>query len=373
MYMSFTMETMKTHLNKVQKPMTLYEVSEAAKKRVALISREFRDGFEFLKSYPRSVTIFGSARVPEGEEYFEKSRRVARRIAEELHYAVITGGGPGIMGAANQGAFEGGGNSLGLTIELPHEQKTNEYITGKIGFHYFFSRKVNLAFSAESYIFFPGGFGTLDEFSEILTLVQTNKIPKVPIILVGTDFWKPLEEYFKAEMLKKGFIDAEDLLLYTITDNEDEIIDIVKNAPIRTGIAFSDEAGKSALDNQKEIGDTPLSTLTPLAEKHCIPCEGGTEPLSHAESKEYMKGMSDWLLIDDKEIEKTYEFKNFTEAIDFLNKVADIAESENHHPDIKLHDYNKVSVHISTHAIGGLSENDFILASKIDETVRESL
>lgn len=352
--------------------MTLYEVSEAAKKRVALISREFRDGFEFLKSYPRSVTVFGSARVPAGEDSYEKSRRVARRIAEELHYAVITGGGPGIMGAANQGAFEGGGNSLGLTIELPHEQKTNEYITGQIGFHYFFSRKVNLAFSAESYIFFPGGFGTIDEFSEILTLVQTNKIPKVPIILVGSDFWKPLEEFFKQQMLMRGFIDAEDMLLYTITDNEDEIIDIVRNAPIRTGIAYSDGADRAAEQNQKEIAETPLSGLVPLAAKHCIPCEGGVAPLTHSESSEYLKNVSEWLLIDDKEIEKTYEFTNFTEAIDFMNKVADIAESENHHPDIKLHDYKKVDIRISTHAIGGLSENDFILASKIDEVVRES-
>ncbi len=360
---------MKTE-NNVNTPMTLYEISEAAKKRVELIAREFRDGFEFLKSYPRSVTFFGSARLKEGDEYYEKSRRVAHRIAEELRYAVITGGGPGIMGAANQGAYEGGGNSLGLTIVLPHEQKTNEYITNKISFHYFFSRKVCLSFSAEAYLFFPGGFGTLDEFFEILTLIQTNKIPKAPIILVSEDYWRPLENFFKQQILSQNYIDADDLDLYTITDDETQIIDIIRKAPIRTNIAYNSDSDKLAQENQREILGTPLGSFGPLSDKHCVPCEGGALPLSHEESEKYIKNIDQWTLLDNKAIEKTFEFTNFEEALEFTNKVASIAQSENHHPDIKLHDYKNVTIKISTHAIDGLSENDFILASKIDQILR---
>src|SRR3989344_6555796 len=218
------------------RPITLLELSEAAKKRVALISKEFTDGFEFIKNYPRSVTFFGSARTKEGEHDYERARNLAKRIVEELHYSVLTGGGPGIMEAANRGAYEAGGNSLGLNIGLPHEQLSNKYLTHEIGFHYFFSRKVCLSFSAEAYVFFPGGFGTLDEFLEILTLVQTNKIPKAPIILVGSSHWKPLENYFKEVLVKEKTIEENDLSLYTITDDEEEILKIIKEAPIRIGL-----------------------------------------------------------------------------------------------------------------------------------------
>ena len=184
-------------MNNKTKPITLLEISEASQKRIALITKEFTNGFEFIKNYPRSVTFFGSARTKSGELYYEKAKELANRIVKELHYSVITGGGPGIMEAANKGAYEAGGNSLGLTISLPHEQLTNSYLTDREDFHYFFSRKVCLSFSAEAYIFFPGGFGTLDEFLEILTLIQTNKIPKAPIILIGESHWTPLEEFFK--------------------------------------------------------------------------------------------------------------------------------------------------------------------------------
>ena len=218
---------------KNNKTMPIIEISGDNEERVMVISKEFIDGFEFIKNYPRSVTFFGSVRTEESDDCYEKARKLARRIAGELHYSVITGGGPGVMEAANRGAYEAGGNSIGLTIKLPHEQLDNKYLTAKEGFHYFFSRKVCLSFSAEAYIFFPGGFGTLDEFLEILTLVQTNKIPKTPIILVGSKHWQPLEDYFKNIVLKEKMIDEEDLSLYTITDDEDEILKIIKNAPIR--------------------------------------------------------------------------------------------------------------------------------------------
>lgn len=350
-------------------PLTLLEISESAKKRVALIGQEFTTGFEFVKNYPRSVTFFGSARTKPNDLYYEKAKTLAMRIVGELHYSIVTGGGPGIMEAANRGAFETGGNSLGLTIELPHEQVTNQYLTDEIGFHYFFSRKVCLSFSAEAYVFFPGGFGTLDEFTEILTLVQTRKIPKAPIILFGSEYWKPLEHFFKENLLKERLIDEEDLHLYTITDSESEALEIIKNAPVRFGLAYNEKSENPSKQNGHDRGEGPLSALS---ERHCYPCEGGTPPLSHEESTDMLKAVQGWTLIEDKEIEKVFEFKNFGDAADFVDQVARLAEAEEHHPEIKLFEFKKVNIRISTHAIDGLSENDFILAAKIDEIVRNN-
>jgi len=243
-------------------PLSLFEISEASQKRVALITKEFADGFEFIKNYPRSVTFFGSSRTKEGDYYYEKARGLARKIVEELHYSILTGGGPGIMKAANRGAFEAGGNSLGLTISLPHEQLTNEYLTHQIDFHYFFSRKVCLSFSAEAYVFFPGGFGTLDEFTEILTLIQTNKIPKAPIILVGENHWRPLEEFFKNILVKEQMIDADDISLYTITDDENTILEIIKKAPVRLGLKYDHKSELPMQHNGHGKGEGPLSALS---------------------------------------------------------------------------------------------------------------
>ncbi len=241
--------------------LTLLEISEAAQKRVALIAQEFTNGFEFIRNYPRSVTFFGSARIEEGEPNYEKARELAGRIVDELRYSVITGGGPGIMEAANKGAYKAGGNSLGLTIDLPHEQSTNKYLTDREDFHYFFSRKVCLSFSAEAYVFFPGGFGTLDEFLEILTLIQTNKIPKAPIILVGEAYWKPLEQFFKEVLLQNKMIEGKDISLYTITDNEDEILEIIKEAPIRVGLKYDENSEKPTKNNSSQNNHEPLSRL----------------------------------------------------------------------------------------------------------------
>lgn len=202
--------------------------------RICVINEEFRAGFDFIGQFEKSITMFGSARLPEDHPAYQKARSIGRKIAEQLHYAVITGGGPGIMEAGNRGAFEGGGESIGMTIALPMEQFTNEYVTHEQPFYFFFSRKVTMTYSAEAYLYFPGGFGTLDELFEILTLVQTKKIAPVPIVLVGREFWEPLDAFIKSTLLNEfKTISSEDLNLYTITDDEDEILEIVRNAPLR--------------------------------------------------------------------------------------------------------------------------------------------
>lgn len=214
-------------------PHTKHEIAKDAKDRVSRISKEFSAGFEFLQHYPRSVSFFGSARFKPSHEYYQKAQRIAKRLSEE-GFAIVTGGGPGIMEAANRGACEAGGPSLGLNIKLPHEQVTNPYVTDSVDFHYFFSRKVSLSFSAEAYLYFPGGFGTLDEFFEILTLVQTNKIPKVPIILVGNEYWEIFHDFIQKELLTKyKTISKSDMNLYTVTNDEDEVVRLVKKAPLR--------------------------------------------------------------------------------------------------------------------------------------------
>ena len=221
------------------RPLTAKEIRDTANERVHLISKEFTDAFNFLAKYPKSVTIFGGLRFTEEDHYYMKAESLARRIVTDLRYAVFTGGSVGIMEAANKGAYEAHGKSVGLTIELPHKQPNNRYQTAHLDFYYFFSRKVALAFSAEAYVFFPGGYGTLNEFFEIITLVQTGKIEKVPVILVGTDFWKPLNDLLRKELLSRGTIDEQDLSLYTITDEEEHIIDIIRHAPFHNGIKFT--------------------------------------------------------------------------------------------------------------------------------------
>ncbi|MCA9352820.1 TIGR00730 family Rossman fold protein [Patescibacteria group bacterium] len=205
--------------------------------RMCIIQEEFKQGFEFMKQYPKSVTIFGSARLSPETDMYKRVTLLAEKIAM-AGYAVVTGGGHGIMAAANKGANLGGGHSLGINIELPYEQVINEYVTDSISFHHFFSRKVALSYSAEAYIYCPGGFGTLDEMFEILTLKQTGKIPPVPLILFGTEFWKPFDELFRKVLLVPGHetIEPKDLDLYTITDSEDEVIDMITSTPVREEI-----------------------------------------------------------------------------------------------------------------------------------------
>lgn len=219
--------------------LTKAELHATANERVKLIAEEFNNTFKFLEKYPRSVSIFGGTHLSEDSPYYRQARSLAYTIVKELNYAVLTGGGPGIMEAANRGAFEAGGNSLGIEVELNPPQEENPYHTDSINFHHFFSRKTALSFAAETYIFFPGGFGTMDEFFEILTLVQTRKIVKVPIILFGSDYWRKIEKLMRDEFLTRGVITEEDLKLFTITDNEDEVIKIIKESPIQNGVEFN--------------------------------------------------------------------------------------------------------------------------------------
>ncbi len=202
--------------SEITRPMSRADMRARALERIDRINTEFKDGFEFLENYPKSVTFFGSSLVNENDEFYKKAQSLASRISSELKCAVVTGGGPGIMEAANRGAYEAEGISLGITIKLPREQTTNPYLTDKIALQYFFARKVCLSFSAEVFIFFPGGYGTLDELFEILTLVQTRKIRSIPIILVCSEYWKPFEKFLFENILSRNMIDDSDLSLFSI-------------------------------------------------------------------------------------------------------------------------------------------------------------
>lgn len=216
-----------------EKELTVEKINENIDQHIADISKEFRNGFEFIKKYKKSVSIFGSSHLTSASSHYNDAKKLAERIVKDLDYAVITGGGPGIMEAANWGANEAGGKSVGLNISIPHEQHTNKYTNSHITFDYFFARKTMLNFAAEAYVFFPGGFGTFDELFGILTLIQTKKIPSVPLILVGKDFWNPFRDFIEQHMLNRHHtIDKEDLNLFVITDSIDNVLNIIKKAPV---------------------------------------------------------------------------------------------------------------------------------------------
>ncbi|MBP7805032.1 MAG: TIGR00730 family Rossman fold protein [Candidatus Pacebacteria bacterium] len=203
--------------------------------RLCRINSELHQGITEMEAYDKAVTFYGSARFKEGDEYYEKARKLGYRISKELGYTVVTGGGPGIMEGGNRGAFEAGGKSVGLAIALPHEQKSNPYITDDVPFHYFFTRKAALAYSSEVFIFFPGGFGTMDEFFEQLTLVQTGKLKPIPLVLYGSDFWQPFVDLWRAQMVEKYHtVTEQEMALFIVTDDDNLVLDIVKKAPMRT-------------------------------------------------------------------------------------------------------------------------------------------
>jgi uncharacterized protein (TIGR00730 family) len=209
------------------------EIKDNIDQHIGEITNEFKNGFEFIKKYPKSVTIFGSARLTKASSHYNDAEKLAEKIVKELGYAVVTGGGPGIMEAANMGAKNASGQSIGLNIKLPMEQHINPHATDSMTFQYFFSRKAMLAFAAEAYVFFPGGYGTFDELFGILTLMQTKKIPSVPVVLFGKDFWNPVKDFIRTNMLSTHHtIGNEDLELFVISDSVDQTIRAIKGAPV---------------------------------------------------------------------------------------------------------------------------------------------
>jgi uncharacterized protein (TIGR00730 family) len=196
--------------------------------RLIRIMREFIFGYKFIHKYKKAATIFGSARRGFESGMYQQAEHLGLLLANE-GFAVVTGGGPGIMEAANKGAFKAKGKSLGLNIQLPKEQRTNPYVTDSFAFHYFFTRKVMMASISQVYIFFPGGFGTMDEFFEMLTLIQTKKVSPIVIILVDKGFWEPLITWITNVLYQEnGAIAAEDLKLFHVVDDSEEAIMLVR-------------------------------------------------------------------------------------------------------------------------------------------------
>lgn len=235
----------------------LKQLNEADVARAKAYANDLERGLKIVRTYPQGVTIFGSARLPQENKYCKKARELGQLLAQNGH-AVITGGGPGIMEAANHGAFEYGGRSIGLNITLRHEQFPNPYLTDTMQFQYFFARKVMLAMSAKVYVMFPGGLGTMDELSEIIILMQEGKMPKMPVFLFGKSFWKPLDRFFQTKMLSLGMISKSDMKIYKMTD---DIKDVVKAAnkighpPIKTNYydGFSSAVAAMQLPDEEKL------------------------------------------------------------------------------------------------------------------------
>ena len=197
--------------------------------RVMRIQAEFVDGFGALAKIPKAITVFGSARVREDHEYYKLGQQIGTLIARS-GYATITGGGPGLMEAANRGAADAGGLSIGLGIELPHEQRLNDWVQLGMNFRYFFVRKTMFLKYSQAFICLPGGFGTLDELFEALVMVQTQKIQRFPIILVGTEFWDPLVDWIKERLVEEKMISPEDVDLIHLTDDPEDAMELCHRA-----------------------------------------------------------------------------------------------------------------------------------------------
>ena len=202
--------------------------------RIFRIMAEFVDSFQTMSHVGPAVTIFGSARTKSSDKYYKAAQAIAKGLAKH-NLAVVTGGGPGIMEAANRGAAHAGGKSVGLNIELPHEQNGNKFANVPIHFHYFFARKVCFVKYSLGFIYMPGGFGTLDELFEVLTLVQTERIPRFPIILFGREHWKGLIAWMQSRLEKAGHISLGDLDLVKITDDVHEVVEIIRDYERRVG------------------------------------------------------------------------------------------------------------------------------------------
>ena len=208
--------------------------------RTLRIMSEFVEGFDALAEIGPAITIFGSARVSEGDPAYTMAREIGRLLALE-GYAVITGGGPGVMEAANRGCQEGGGLSVGCNIELPHEQSINPYVDLGVEFRYFFARKTMFVKYADAFVILPGGYGTMDELFEALTLIQTGKIRHFPVVLVGTAFFAGFIEWIRAKLLGEGMISEGDLDLIQVTDDPKEVVAIIRKASRRKADAVQSD------------------------------------------------------------------------------------------------------------------------------------
>src|SRR5438874_2473935 len=228
--------------------------------RVLRIMGEFVNGFDTLAEVGAAVTIFGSARVRPDNPMYANAEQLARMLSEK-GFAVITGGGPGIMEAANKGAKEAGGMSIGCNIELPFEQGTNAYVDVAINFRYFFVRKTMFVKYSEAFVIFPGGFGTMDELFEALTLIQTDKVQNFPLILFGTEYWKGLIDWIKGTMLAERKIGAEDLKLLIMTDSVEEACQTIVDC--YNDRCWQAKESSEAVKIQGELTDRRLRELRP--------------------------------------------------------------------------------------------------------------
>ncbi len=208
--------------------------TESLQWRIFRIMAEFVEGFELLSKLNKEVSVFGSARAMPTSPYYKMARELGFKLGKK-GYTLVSGGGPGIMEAADRGAFEAGAESVGLNIQLPIAQRTNKYVKNGMGFHYFFTRKVMLSASAQAYVFFPGGFGTLDEMTEMVTLVQTGKIPKnVPVILFGKKFWQPFLDWVKNSLNEEHrYVEKEEIAIMRLVDTVEEAVKIIEQTTER--------------------------------------------------------------------------------------------------------------------------------------------
>lgn len=201
--------------------------------RIFRIMAEFIEGFQMIADIKKSVSVFGSTRLKPNNPHYQEAEKLSRLLAKK-GFAIVTGGGPGIMEAANKGAFEVGTDSIGFNIQLPTKQRINKYVTKAMGFYYFFTRKVMLSGAARAYIYFPGGFGTLDEFFEMTMLIQTKKMKKIPIILMGREYWEPLLQWIASSVYgRHRAVNKEDMKIYTLVDSAEEAVKIVMKAKPR--------------------------------------------------------------------------------------------------------------------------------------------
>ena len=216
----------------------IYDFIKEEPWRIFRIMAEFVDGFDELSKIGDAVTVFGSARTKPADKYYKLAEKTAALLAKN-NLAVITGAGPGIMEAANKGAKAAGGVSIGLNIQVPILQKPNKFITKLIEFRYFFCRKVMFVKYAKAFVIFPGGFGTMDEFFESITLIQTLRIEKFPVILMGSEYWKGLIDWMKQGMLEEGRVEKKDLSLFSIVDKPEDVLKIIKDFYKQTHLTSS--------------------------------------------------------------------------------------------------------------------------------------